>query len=140
MMLGGDSNGVPFHVFCHDEWRDKYGDKPPWLAKDYTQLATALKALGGEEKARAAWRMFLASTDQFYEGHPPGKFLGSLSRWVAKAPKPQKQVEGEAVSAALRRAGLMAKIYAEVEKDNSIPPDQKIAERSKRWKQIPLDG
>ncbi len=134
-MIHGDSNGVPFHVFCHDEWRDKHGDKPPWLAKDYTQLATALKALGGEEKARAAWRMFLASTDPFYEGHPPGKFLASMSRWVAKA-KPQRQVEGEAVSAALKRAGLMAKIYAEVDRDPSIHEAEKKNEASRRCREI----
>ncbi len=88
-MIGGDPNGVPFHQFCHQEWRDKYGIKPPWLVKDYASLARALKVSASEEIARAAWRAYLASTDPFYQGHSPTKFVHSIDRWMVRViPKP----------------------------------------------------
>lgn len=136
-MIGGDPNGVPFHVFAHQEWLDRYGVKPPWGKVEYMKLATALKRLDTSEAARNAWIAYLADEDQYLTGHPPGLFLSQLSRWVVKAikarPKPRKEPDfpGKA------RADAMVAIMREVELDPTIPQPMKRDEMARRWKQIP---
>ena len=131
-MMGGDSNGVLFKDYCWQEWKDKYGTKPPWKTKEFTQLADARSRFDDEDLARSTWNTFLKSEDPFHEGHSPGQFLYSLSKMTARAAKvkPQKQVEGEGVSRLLRR---MAEIAAEVDKDHTIPESERQNEYKKRW-------
>jgi len=132
-MIHGDETAVPFKDWAFEEWRTKYGVKPPWGKREYTNLAAARSRFDTEELARAAWSTYLKNSEPFYEGHGPGKFLYDLGKWTAKVPKrPQKQVEGEAVV----RAQRMAKIYAEVERDASIPEAEKKNEASRRWKEL----
>jgi len=116
MMLGGDPNGLPFKDWAFETWREKYGTKPPWIPKDYAMLANALKAYGGEEYARAAWRAFLASEEPFYAGHEPRKFLASMGRWSQPA-KPQKQVGKDIYSERL-------KIMQAVDRDPQFTTEQ----------------
>lgn len=132
--MGGDPNGVPFHVFAFEEWRAKYGTKPPWGKREFTNLAAARSRFDTEDLARAAWTVYLKNTDTFFEGHGPSKFLMELGKWVAKAPKaqPKKQADGEAVA----RSRRMAKIYAEVERDSAIPDSEKKNEASRRCREL----
>jgi len=134
-MIGGDSTGVPYHVFCHDEWRDKYGIRPPWGNKEFAQLAQAYKRFENDGVARSTWKLYLASGDEFYQGHEPGKFLASLSRWIVKAPKPKKAASFPGAA----RAAAMAKVVREVHADPAIPGPMKQDEMKKRWAMIPID-
>lgn len=134
-MIHGDENGVRWKDWVWEEWKAKYGTSPPWGKKEFSQLADARQRLDTEELARDAWRLFLASTDPFYEGHEPGKFLSSLTRWTGKAAKTPPRRHNSFPGAA--RAAAMARIVAEVSKDDTIPVEQKRAEMSKRWKEIP---
>jgi hypothetical protein len=131
-MNGGDSNGWPFKDWAFEQWRAKYGTKPPWGKVDFIKLSTARERFDTEDLARAAWDAYLASTDEFYAGHDPGHFLSSLSRWVAKAPKaPVRHSDADEA-----RYAEMRRILREVERDPSIPEDKKRVEAAKRWKAI----
>lgn len=113
-MMGGDPNGVPFHVFCYEEWKSKYGTSPPWGKKEYSQLAEAHHRLDTEELARSTWNTFLASTDSFHEGHSPGQFLWSLSKMTARAVKAiSKQPEQTENKALADRARIMREVYTD---------------------------
>ena len=133
-MIGGDPNGVPFHAFAFVEWRDKYGVKPPWGKVEYMKLAAALKRFDEPEQARAAWLAFLADPDPYYQGHAPGLFIATLSKWTVKgipkpAPRPEKFPGSE-------RAAKMVAILREVEADATIPATMKRDEMARRWKGI----
>ena len=133
-MMGGDSNGVLFKDFCWAEWRDKYGIKPPWGGREFTNLAAARSRFDNEDEARAAWLVYLKNTDTFFEGHGPGKFLMELSKFVARAAKtlPKKPASFPGAE----RAAEMVRIRMEVERDASIPESSKRDEMSRRWKSI----
>lgn len=131
-MIGGDLHAPAFKDFCHQEWKDKYGIKPPWLAKDYVCLANVLRVVD-DPVARAAWKAYLASDDDFYQGHSPRKFLSSIDRWTVKAvPK----VERKETFPGAARAAAMARVVAEVSRDESIPESEKRAEMSRRWREL----
>ena len=137
-MIGGDPNGVPFKDWAWSEWRDKYGVKPPWGAREFTNLAAARSRFDDEALARAAWTVYLANTEPFYEGHGPGKFLFDLGKWTAKAPRPVPKPSDEK-SAILKRAAAMAAVVREVHADDAIPQPMKQDEMKRRWGLIPLD-
>lgn len=135
-MLHGDPNGLPFKDWAWEEWRDKYGVKAPWLGKDFVVMANALKALGDEATARAAWTAFLASDDLFYQGHEPGKFLASLSRWAAKTkPKSARRDKMHEDPKWAERKAALLQIYREVAADASIPETEKRDECSRRFRE-----
>ena len=138
MMLHGDSNGPAFKDWAWQEWNDKYGLEAPWLVKDFVSLASALKALKGDEPvARAAWSLYLADNDPFYLGHSPAKFLSSLARWTVKAAKRTSVVKRSESFPGAARAAEMVRILREVEADASIPQPMKRDEAAKRWREIP---
>lgn len=132
--LGGDAAGVLFPVWAWEEWKSRYGTSPPWGKKEMAQLHEARQRLDTEQLAREAWMAFLTSTDPFYEGHEPGKFLSSLSRWTGRVAKKASKRPNAFPGAA--RAAAMARIVAEVSRDATIPLDQKRAEMSRRWKEL----
>ena len=133
-MIHGDENGVPFHVWAFEEWRGKYNIKPPWGRVEYMKLATALKRFDEQEHARAAWLAFLADDDPFNQGHSPGLFLATLSKWTVKGIKAQPK-KAETFPGA-ERAAEMVRIRMEVERDATIPESGKRDEMSRRWKSI----
>jgi hypothetical protein len=74
-------------------------------------LAAALKISESEQIARAAWRAYLASTDPFYTGHSPRKFLQSIDRWtvvVIPPPKAPKSAITDEYAAELRERHRLA--------------------------------
>jgi hypothetical protein len=132
-MLGGDEAGWPFKDWAYQLWFDKYRVKPPWLTADYVSLSKALKISESEAVARAAWKAYLASDDDFYQGHSPRKFLYSIDRWTVKAvPKPERKETFPGAA----RAAAMARVVAEVSRDESIPESEKRAEMSRRWREL----
>ena len=132
-MLGGDENGIPFKDFCFEEWRAKYGVKPPWMKKDYMILAAALKTLGDEAQARSCWKSFLQNKDPFNFGHSPGKFVFNLSMWAAVAPKPPQPKSKSRNDELLDR---MAQAQAEVWKNDGIPLAMKRTAAKQKWEEI----
>ena len=109
-MLAGDSDGVPWADFCFQEWRETHGFDPPWSKLEYVKLNLALKRLNSEDVARAAWKAFLDSDDQYSEGHAPGLFLATLAKWTVRAAKkkPQKRVGEDVYSERLK---IMQAVY-----------------------------
>jgi hypothetical protein len=135
-MLGGDENGQPFKDWAFEEWRSKYSVKPPWLTKQFVALAGALKVSESEEVARAAWSSYLASTDPFYEGHPPTKFLQSIDRWTVKAkPRNLHRDKMRDDDPWAQRTKALQRIYAEVHADPSIHELDKRSECSRRFRE-----
>ena len=129
-MLGGDAVGVSFKDWAFEQWREKYGTKPPWGKVEYISLATALERLDTEDEARAAWDAYLACDEPFYQGHAPRLFLRDLGKWVGRYKRPKPVEQEDPVRA------RMLKILLEVERDPSIPEDKKRLEAAKRWKGI----
>ena len=134
-VMGGDPNGVLFKDWAWEEWRTKYGVKPPWGAREFTNLAAARSRFDDEALARAAWTVYLANTEPFYEGHGPGKFLFELGKWIAKAPRPAVAKKPETYPGAERAAKMVA-ILKEVEADDTIPATMKRDEMARRWRQL----
>ena len=132
-MIGGDSNGVPFHTFCFEEWKSKYGTKPPWLKVDYIELAKARTTFESEDIARAAWQKFLASDDPFYAGHEPRKFLSSLGRWVPKQRLRRDKMRDDGPWA--ERTAALVELHRQVNADDSIPEAGKRDEVSRRFRE-----
>jgi len=116
-MLGGDPNGLPFHKFCYEEWKAKYGIKPPWSKKDYSILAAAYKTVGDDASARSMWTTFLANSDPFNAGHSPGKFAFNLCMWSAGANlKPKPDARSHALTDLYEaRAKILRQIESEPE-------------------------
>ena len=138
-MLAGNSKAVFFKDFCWEEWKSKYGTSPPWGFLQFVHLTDARNKIDTEELAREAWMLYLANTERFFEGHPPGKFLLELGKFVSKAalrPPPGRKPKSFPGAA---RAAAMAAIVREVTFDDSIPAPQKQNEMKKRWQEIPLD-
>ena len=135
-MLGGDENGVLFKDWAWEEWKAKYGTSPPWSKKEFAQLADARHRIDTEQVAREAWTKFLASTDEFYAGHEPGKFLYSLSRWVAgvaaKRPRRDKMQEDGPWA---DRTACLVELYRKVNADDSISEAKKRDEVSRRFRE-----
>jgi len=138
-MLHGDADGVPWADFCFQEWRETHGFDPPWSKLEYVKLNLALKRLNSEDVARAAWKAFLDSDDQYSEGHAPGLFLATLAKWTVRAAKkkPQKQV-GSGVAAIY---AARAELLREIERDPRFPSvREQRDEYSRRVKEFPLDS
>ena len=134
--MGGDSNGVPFHVWAFEEWRESHGFDPPWGKVEYIKLATAFKRFAHPDYARAAWTAFLADSDPYSEGHPPGLFLSQLAKWQVKANKRKPREKKAETFPGAERAAKMVAILKEVEADDTIPATMKRDEMAKRWKGI----
>ena len=133
--MGGDSNGVPFHTFCWEEWKAKYGTSPPWGTREFVNLVEARKRIDTEQVARDAWTKYLASTDEFYAGHEPGKFLSSLSRWVAKSVPRQRRDKMREDGPWAERTNFLIQLHKEVNADDSIHELKKRDEVSRRFKE-----
>jgi hypothetical protein len=134
--MGGDSNGVPFKDFAWEEWKSKYGTSPPWGKKEFVQLADARSRLDTEQLSREAWAKFLADADPFYTGHEPGKFLFSLSRWVAKAvPKQLRRDKMQTDDKWAERTNYLIQLHKEVNADDSIHELGKRSEVSRRFRE-----
>jgi len=135
-MIGGDPNGVPFHVWAFEEWKAAHGFDPPWGKVEYIKLATAFKRFAHPDYARDAWTAFLADSDPYSEGHPPGLFLSQLAKWQVKANKRQAKPKKNETFPGAARAAEMVRIRMEVERDASIPEGSKRDEMARRWKGI----
>lgn len=81
-----DPNGPgTFQRTAHDTWEARHGEKPPWGAAEYTSLAKAFQKAGAD-RVGLAWGRFLDSTERFFAGHSPRKFLQALDQFVAEEP------------------------------------------------------
>jgi len=137
-MLGGDQTGIPFRVFCWEEWKAKYRTSPPWGKKEFAQLHEARARIDTEQLAQEAWTKFMASTDSFHEGHSPGQFLYSLSKMTARAAQAATRMHRDGMRADpgyAERTKALQRIYAEVYKDDSIHEMDKRSECSRRFRE-----
>ena len=134
-LIGGDGNGVLFKDFCWEEWKAKYGTSPPWRNKEFAQLADARHRIDTEQVARDAWTKFLADPEPFYAGHEPGKFLSSLSRWVAKSVPRQRRDKMQMDDKWSERTNYLVQLHKEVNADDSIHELKKRDEVSRRFKE-----
>lgn len=135
-MLGGDAVGVPFRVFYYESWKNHYHVKPPWLVKDFVALAAALKVSESEQVARGAFTAYLASTDPFYEGHSPTKFLKSIGRWTVRSrPRSMHRDKMRDDGPYAERTKALQVIHAEVDRDATIPKAEKRNEAARRFRE-----
>jgi len=61
-----DPRREPFVEFAYKTFQSRFGQKPSWQAKDWTQLKNLLAATSASlDEFQARWRHFLASTESF---------------------------------------------------------------------------
>ena len=133
-MLGGDENGVLFKDFAWESWKDRYGTSPPWGPKEFKILHEARHRIDTEQVARDAWAKYLNSTDEFYTGHEPGKFLSSLSRWVARSVPRMRRDKMQPDDIWKQKADALIRLHGEVRADSTIPESEHQNEVSRRFR------
>jgi hypothetical protein len=81
-----------------DVWQARYHHPYPFGRRDGVHVGDVLKAVGGDAtRGRAVLDAYLADSEKFFDGHPLGKLISQLPRFIAaagRAPAPAEDISG----------------------------------------------
>jgi hypothetical protein len=138
LLVDGKPEGVRVELAFKDHayatWAKRYGGQvPPWIKKDWKQLADAKKAIGDDDLARRTWDAYLRCAEPFFAGHPVGKFLADLARWTTSARPPERRTQAGGLT---ERELAYREISDAVARDGAVLGEAaKRAEISRRFRE-----